>query len=530
MVAPTASSVVQNLGAEAKAIDNSFAMSNARCYAVMPGPKPLPIFGNSWRFAIGKNPWKTRALDISLWFLRALAGAGGAAKVSKLFGHPDLVFPFCAEETAKIYRREDSMPHRAKAPCLSHYKHDLRKDFFGNEPGLIGVHGEPWSRFRSKVSKALIAPEAARAAVPDLEYVTDDFVHRMECILDDNRELPKDFLTELYKWALESVGAWALGTRLGCLQDNDADAKQIIKCIHGFFHSVPVLELSAPLWRIYSTPEYKTYVEALDTFTSLCLKRLTDKGICSQIAKASGEKVATILALDLLLVGVDTTAAAAASTIYLLANNERAQRKLQTELDKNLPTDRGMTSKDLDKLQYLKACIKESLRMKPVILGNGRCIQSDAVISGYEVPKGSHIVFPHYILSNEDRYFPSPKDYVPERWLRDNEISNTEDMKEGSIGDAKASCPYTRAMEVCRRQKEVGIHPFASLPFGFGRRMCIGKRFAEAELQLLLAKVFHKYNVSWRFGELTYSVTPTYVPNEPLQFALHKRNGTNSSL
>lgn len=78
-------------------------------------------------------------MDVSLWFLRALAGAGGAAKVARLFGHPDLVFPFCAEETARIYRREDVMPHRAKAPCLSHYKQDLRKDFFGNEPGLIGV-------------------------------------------------------------------------------------------------------------------------------------------------------------------------------------------------------------------------------------------------------------------------------------------------------------------------------------------------------------------------------------------------------
>lgn len=158
------------------------------------------------------------------------------------------------------------------------------------------------------------------------------------------------------------MGAWALGTRLGCLKDNDAEAKEIIRCIHGFFHSVPVLELSAPLWRIYSTPAYKTYIEALDAFRTLCLKRLTDKGICSQIAKASGEKVATILALDLLLVGVDTTAAAAASTLYLLANNERAQRKLQIEMDKNLPRDRGMTSKDLDRMPYLKACIKESLR------------------------------------------------------------------------------------------------------------------------------------------------------------------------
>lgn len=76
---------------------------------------------------------------MTLWTLKALAGDHGAAKVAKLFGHPDLVFPFSAAETARIYRREDSMPHRAVAPCLKHYKQELRKDFFGDEPGLIGV-------------------------------------------------------------------------------------------------------------------------------------------------------------------------------------------------------------------------------------------------------------------------------------------------------------------------------------------------------------------------------------------------------
>lgn len=159
-----------------------------------------------------------------------------------------------------------------------------------------------------------------------------------------------------------AVGAWALGTRLGCLNTDDTEARDIIRCIHGFFHSVPELELSAPLWRVYATPAYKTYVEALDAFRSLCLKRLTDKGVCALIANNCGKKVATILALDLLLVGVDTTAAAAASAMYLLANNERAQRRLQEELDRNLPRNRTLTSKDLDKLPYLRACIKETLR------------------------------------------------------------------------------------------------------------------------------------------------------------------------
>lgn len=182
-----------------------------------------------------------------------------------------------------------------------------------------------------------------------------------------------------YVFSLTAVGAWALGSRLGCLSEDEAGAKEIIKCIHGFFHSVPELELSAPLWRLYATPAYKTYIHALDTFRSLCLSRLTDRGVCGQIARSCGEKVATILALDLLLVGVDTTAAAAASTIYLLAKNRRAQESLHKELKKNLVTHRTLSSKDLDTLPYLRACIKEALRyviMSPIYVYTHKCTVS----------------------------------------------------------------------------------------------------------------------------------------------------------
>ena len=64
-------------------------------------------------------------------------------------------------------------------------------------------------------------------------------------------------------------------------------------------------------------------------------------------------------------------------------------------------------------------------------------------------------MFQHYVICNQDKYFPRSKEFLPERW----------------IGGEK----------VC--------HPFASLPFGYGRRMCLGRRFAELEMIIVISKV-----------------------------------------
>ena len=83
------------------------------------------------------------------------------------------------------------------------------------------------------------------------------------------------------------------------------------------------------------------------------------------------------------------TSVAVSSTMYQLSQNEDKQEKLFVELKKALGEKNSrITASTLEQLPYLKACIKETLRMYPVVLGNGRSLQSDAVIAGYNVPKG----------------------------------------------------------------------------------------------------------------------------------------------
>ncbi|XP_037297134.1 cytochrome P450 CYP12A2 isoform X4 [Manduca sexta] len=188
-------------------------------------------------------------------------------------------------------------------------------------------------------------------------------------------------------------------------------------------------------------------------------KSSNEKGVLEKLMDIN-EQFAYIMASDLLFGGVDTAANTMTATLYLLATHPEKQQKLREEL----------LSKS-EKKPYLKACIKESMRVMPVVSGNTRRTTKEYNILGYHIPKDMEIVFSHQEMSLMEQYYPRPKEYIPERWVAD---------KDDPLYHGNA-------------------HPFAHSPFGFGVRMCIGRRIAELEVETFLARVVENFNVEW-FG------------------------------
>lgn len=153
---------------------------------------------------------------------------------------------------------------------LVKYKGELRKSFFEDIGGVVGVHGEPWREFRSRVQKPILQLKTVRRYVTPLETVTNEFLERCESLLDEKRELPADFDNEIHRWSLECIGLVALDTRLGCLDNKlSSEPQKIINAAQFALRNIGVLELKYPFWRYLPaslSPLWKKYVSNMDFF------------------------------------------------------------------------------------------------------------------------------------------------------------------------------------------------------------------------------------------------------------------------
>ncbi|XP_019496469.1 PREDICTED: 1,25-dihydroxyvitamin D(3) 24-hydroxylase, mitochondrial [Hipposideros armiger] len=147
--------------------------------------------------------------------------------------------------------------------------------------------------------------------------------------------------------------------------------------------------------------------------------------------------------------------------LYNLSRNPHVQQKLLQEIQSVLPETQMPRAEDLRNMPYLKACLKESMRLTPSVPFTTRTLDKAMVLGEYALPKGTVLMLNTQVLGSNEENFEDSSQFRPERWL----------------------------------QEQKKINPFAHLPFGVGKRMCIGRRLAELQLHLALCWIVRKYDV-----------------------------------
>jgi len=315
---------------------------------------------------------------------------------------------------------------------------------------------------------------------------------------------------------LESVATVALDKELGLLRDSNQppDARKLFKNIEILMESFFVLGVRPSIYKYISTPTYRKFSRAMDelfdtcsTYVNEAIERIEKKSaqgnskdyksVLEQLLLVD-RKLATVMAMDMLIGGVDTTTSAISGLLLNLAKNPEKQQKLREEVLSKLPSpDRDFTLEDMKSLPYLRAFIKESMRVYPVTFANVRSAGADVVLEGYRIPRGTHLIMTNSFLLNDERIYPRAKEFIPERWLRQKDVK--EDSSDVLINKSSSSFIY--------------------LPFGFGPRLCVGKRIVDLELELTLSNLVRNFQIEYKHPiENPFKCTFIYMPRIPLNF------------
>ena len=94
-----------------------------------------------------------------------------------------------------------------------------------------------------------------------------------------------------------------------------------------------------------------------------------------------------------MLAGVYSPSNAIEWAMVEMINQPEVLSKLVEEIDRVVGKERLVQESDFQQLNYVKACIREALWLHPIVLFNlPHVSNSDAIVAGYFIPKGSHVL------------------------------------------------------------------------------------------------------------------------------------------
>ncbi|KAF3787771.1 Geraniol 8-hydroxylase [Nymphaea thermarum] len=181
---------------------------------------------------------------------------------------------------------------------------------------------------------------------------------------------------------------------------------------------------------------------------------------------------------DIFIAGAETSSTTVEWAMAELLRHPDKMAAARSELKQAIGIGRAVQESDIPRLPYLNAVVKETLRLHPpgpILLP--RRADVTVQVAGFTIPKHTEVLINAWAISHDDAYWENPTSFLPERFV-------------GSDVDFK------------------GKH-YQFIPFGAGRRMCVGIALGERMVHLMLASLLHAF--TW---ELPQGMEPEQLDME----------------
>ncbi|KAL3421023.1 Pisatin demethylase 15 [Phlyctema vagabunda] len=279
---------------------------------------------------------------------------------------------------------------------------------------------------RAPTAKAVLpmfSSASIRSASQIITRCAEEMVERLKREAGTGR--PVNVLNLTRSYAIDAVTSIVFGRNYGGINEPSSQLS-VSACVDGFvgvgqfLYLHPSLfaireQIATFLWPNKKMDDSTTHV---NKFISEVVRDSKDESHTYQgriAALGASNQEINAQCKDVLFAGTDSTGNNLATLCWFLANDAEKYRTLKTEVDNN-----AVTGAELQSLPYLNGAIKEALRLSMAISCRlPRLTPPEGWTYGeYHIPANTRVGVAAFELHLNPKVFPSPHEFLPERWLK----------------------------------------------------------------------------------------------------------------
>ncbi|XP_072391200.1 cytochrome P450 6j1-like [Diabrotica undecimpunctata] len=458
----------------------------------IPGPSPLPLVGNFWRNIVGKS-------------------SAGEIVTEVYNEYKDYPFVGIYRNTTPILVARD--PEFIKNVLVKDFKNfhdnDIEVDpevdpIFGRNPFVM--KGAAWKHKRAQLTTCFTSGK-----IKGMYYFIDNTGKNMVKYIEEQLKQPAPLEARevCVRFTLDNVAACAFGLEGKSFDEPYSTFRELADNMLS-----PEGTANKLMWMFVTVfPDFIKYFKirlvskAIETrlfdIVRGSLKHRKDNNIVRNdfldiISNQSNVEGGTVSTIDILANavsffadGYETSSRVMAFLLYDLALNPDVQTNLREHLtDIYKKNNDQFTYESVNELQYLDACLSESLRVNSVVYTLTKVCTEDYTYTptnsdykpiSVKLKVGDVVMIPLLAVQMDPKYFEDPEKFKPERFI-DNQVKR-----------------------------------YTYFPFGDGPRACLGQRFAQTQIKLGIAYIIKNFKLTFNSKtQLPLKYDPFYILKHPI--------------